>query len=105
MVPQPKKVILSQHINGFLIDSGLNQPFLGFALYGRDKNSSMEGKLDRYIDPDLSSPLEVDSFVKKDGTSSASILLYPALYWRDTIDRNTESGFITTSIDFVVTLV
>lgn len=100
-----QKVILSQYINGFLIDSGPNQPFLGFALYGRDKNSSMEGKLDRYIEPGLSSPLEADSFVTKDGTSSASILLYPALYWRDTNDKNTAPGVITTSIDFVVTLV
>ncbi|MEG1467756.1 MAG: hypothetical protein RSA68_12780 [Hafnia sp.] len=99
-----QKAILSSQVNGYQLDSGPNQPFLAFALYARDKNSTSQGKLDQYILPGQFSPLETDSFITNGDVSSASILLYPALYWRDNTGKNTAPGIITTSIDFVVTI-
>lgn len=91
-------------ITAFRLDGGPNQPLLAFAVWMRDRNSGQAGRLDRYALPGGSVPLFADSFTPDAGRFSASIQLFPALYWINTANRNSAPGTVTTSVNLVVTI-
>lgn len=91
-------------INGFKLDSGPNRDLLAFGIYARDQNSSSSGRADQYVDAGQTISLLADSFKANAGRYSAVIQLFPALYWIDPANKNSAPGTITTSADFIVTI-
>jgi type 1 fimbria pilin len=91
-------------ITGYRLDGGPNLSLLAFGVWARDLNSSNPGRVNQYAIPGSTVPLFADSFTPDAGRFSTTIEIFPALYWINPANTNSAPGTITTSVNFVITI-
>lgn len=92
-------------IRGFKLDHALNQDVLAFDIYVQDRYALSWGRPGSYVSPGEERRLNPLSFQQNaSGYYVAYMDIFPGLYWIDATNKNSASGTISTSVDFVVTM-
>lgn len=91
-------------IKGFKLDNVLNQDVLAFNIHVQDRYALAWGRPSFYVSPGQERFFNPMSFQNINGNYIAYLDIFPGLYWIDAANKNSTSGTIRTSVDFVLTL-
>lgn len=97
-------VMANSTIKGFKLDHALNQDVLAFEIYVQDRHALSAGYQTSYVSPGQERRLTTVSFQNINANYVAYLDIFPGLYWIDETNKNSASGTISTSVDFVVTM-
>jgi hypothetical protein len=91
-------------IRGFKLDAVLNQDVLAFNIHVQDRFALAGGRPTFYVSPGQERHFNPVSFQNVSGNYVAYLDISPGLYWIDATNKNSASGTISRSVDFVLTL-